>query len=65
MALRANGWSLAKISKHLNIPKTTRFRWEEKNADAIHLLSGGFLYRVDVQTAIAGRARANPNAARD
>ena len=38
IVLRSNGWSLAKISKHLNIPKTTLFRWEEKNADTIHLL---------------------------
>ena len=38
IVLRSNGWSLARISKHLNIPKTTLFRWEEKNADSIHLL---------------------------
>jgi hypothetical protein len=37
VVLRSNGWSLAKISKHLNIPKTTLFRWEEKNAETIHL----------------------------
>ena len=38
IVLRSNGWSLAKISKHLNIPKTTLFRWEHSNADTIHLL---------------------------
>jgi len=38
IVLRSNGWSLARISKHLNIPKTTLFRWEERNADTIHLL---------------------------
>ena len=38
IVLRSNGWSLARISKHLNIPKTTLFRWEQKNAETIHLL---------------------------
>jgi hypothetical protein len=49
IVLRSNGWSLAKISKHLNIPKTTLFRWEEKNADTIHLLKYVQLEKIQEQ----------------
>jgi hypothetical protein len=38
MALRANGWSLAKISKELNISKSTLWEWDNKQQNEIHLL---------------------------
>lgn len=38
MALRANGWSLARISKELNIAKSTLWEWDNKNQNEIHLL---------------------------
>ena len=38
MALRANGWSLAKISKELNVSKSTLWEWDNKNQNEIHLL---------------------------
>jgi hypothetical protein len=49
IVLRSNGWSLAKISKHLNVPKTTLFRWEEKNVDTIHLLKYVQLEKIQEQ----------------
>ena len=47
--LRSNGWSLARIAKHLNIPKTTLFRWEGKNAETIHLLKFVQLEKIQEQ----------------
>src|SRR5688572_23053568 len=38
MALRANGWSLAKISKELNVSKSTLWGWDNQNKSEIHLL---------------------------
>ena len=38
MALRANGWSLAKISKELNVSKSTLWEWDNKQQNEIHLL---------------------------
>lgn len=38
MALRANGWSLAKISKELNVSKSTLWEWDNKQQSEIHLL---------------------------
>ena len=38
MALRANGWSLAKISRELNISKSTLWEWDNKQQNEIHLL---------------------------
>jgi hypothetical protein len=49
VVLRSNGWSLAKISKHLNIPKTALFRWEGKNAETIHLLKYVQLEKIQEQ----------------
>ena len=49
IVLRSNGWSLARISKHLNVPKTTLFRWEEKNAQTIHLLKYVQLEKIQEQ----------------
>ena len=34
--LRANGWSLAKISQELNVSKTTLWDWDNKRQDEIH-----------------------------
>src|SRR5688572_29702594 len=49
IVLRSNGWSLAKISKHLNIPKTTLFRWEQANAETIHLFKYDQLEKIQEQ----------------
>ena len=38
MALRANGWSLAKISKELNVSKATLWSWDHKHENEIHVL---------------------------
>ena len=38
MALRANGWSLAKISKQLDISKSTLWEWDNKHQSEIHFL---------------------------
>jgi len=38
MALRANGWSLARIGKELRISKTTLWDWDQKNRNQIHML---------------------------
>src|SRR5688572_20364947 len=34
--LRANGWSLAKISKELNVSKTTLWDWDNRHQAEIH-----------------------------
>lgn len=38
LVLRANGWSLAKISNRLNIPKSTLFHWETEHRAQIHMV---------------------------
>src|SRR5258706_14536380 len=38
LVLRANGWSLDKISRKLKVPKSTLFRWESDQRAQIHMI---------------------------
>src|SRR4051812_3905438 len=38
MMMRANGWSLGKISQKLNVPRSTLFRWEGDQRKEIHFM---------------------------
>jgi hypothetical protein len=38
MSLRANGWTLDRISRELQVPKTTLWTWDNQNQDEIQLL---------------------------
>ena len=38
VALRACGWSLTRISKEIDVPKSTIWDWDSKQAAAIHYL---------------------------
>jgi hypothetical protein len=49
MALRANGWSLDKIAKHINVSKGTLWSWDVKHQAEIHLLKHMQLERVQEQ----------------
>lgn len=49
MALRGNGWSLARISRELNVPKSTLWHWDNSKQDEIHLLKHYQLERLQDQ----------------
>jgi hypothetical protein len=49
MTLRANGWSLDKIAKHINVSKGTVWSWDVKHQSEIHLLKHMQLERVQEQ----------------
>jgi hypothetical protein len=49
LTLRANGWSLDKIAKHINVSKGTVWSWDVKHQAEIHLLKHMQLERVQEQ----------------
>jgi hypothetical protein len=49
LTLRANGWSLDKIAKHINVSKGTIWSWDVKHQTEIHLLKHMQLERVQEQ----------------
>jgi hypothetical protein len=49
MTLRANGWSLDKIAKKINVSKSTLWAWDVKHQNEIHLLKHMQLERVQEQ----------------
>ena len=49
MTLRANGWSLDKIAKQINVSKSTLWGWDVKHQNEVHLLKHMQLERVQEQ----------------
>ena len=49
LTLRANGWSLDRIAKHINVSKGTAWSWDVKHQAEIHLLKHMQLERVQEQ----------------